>query len=252
MNRFKSFVYSFLFFLLLLNNLSVKAQSPSVDSLISKAFKTDVLLPLLINAAIKFSPQVQINNYSVAYASENVQIAKKAIFNTVSFLSNYNYGNNVSALNYQSLTTGGYNFTTSKSDFYNVGIGLQLPLGQILSRRNYISASKALVNAAVAEKEKSALSTKQEVIRMYQELKLIHKLIDISAKNKHAFQVNNSMAEKDFLNAEITVDQVSRVLESYTQAIITFETYVNRFQTSYMMLEAFTGTNLSKLILSVK
>ena len=252
MNRFKSFVYTCLLFLLLTNTFSAKAQSSSVDSLLNKAFKTDVLLPLLITAAIKFSPQIQINNYDVLYASENVQIAKKAIFNAVSFLSNYNYGNNVSALNYQSLTAGGYNFTTAQTAFYNVGIGLQLPLGQIISRRNYINASKALVNAATAEKEKSALIIKQEVIRLYQDLKLIHKLMDISAKNKQAFQINNKMAEKDFLNAEITVDQVSRVLESYTQSMITFETYVNKFQTSYMLLEAFTGTNLSKLIMSVK
>ena len=252
MNRFKCFVYTILFILLLTNTFSTKAQSTSVDSLISTAFKTDVLLPLLINAAIEFSPQIQINNYSVLYASENVQIAKKAIFNTVSLLSNYNYGNNVSALNYQSLTSGGYNFTTGQTAFYNVGVGLQLPLGQLISRKNYISAGKALVNAAIAEREKSALNIKQEVIKLYQDLKLIHKLMDISAKNKQALQVNNSMAEKDFLNAQITVDQVSKVLESYTQAIITFETYVNKFQTNYLLLEAFTGTNLSKLIMSVK
>ena len=252
MNRFKCFVYTILFILLLTNTFSTKAQSTSVDSLISTAFKTDVLLPLLINAAIEFSPQIQINNYSVLYASENVQIAKKAIFNTVSLLSNYNYGNNVSALNYQSLTSGGYNFTTGQTAFYNVGVGLQLPLGQLISRKNYISAGKALVNAAIAEREKSALNIKQEVIKLYQDLKLIHKLMDISAKNKQALQVNNSMAETDFLNAQITVDQVSKVLESYTQAIITFETYVNKFQTNYLLLEAFTGTNLSKLIMSVK
>ena len=252
MNRLKYFVYIFLLIFLFFNIYTIKAQSSSVDSLLSKAFKTDILLPSLINAAIKFSPQVQINNYNVLYASENVQIAKKAIFNAVSFLSNYNYGNNVSALNYQSLNAGGYNFTTAQTAFYNVGIGLQLPFGQVISRRNYIGASKALVNAAVAEKEKSALIIKQEVIRLYQDLKLVHKLMDISAKNKQAFQINNKMAEKDFLNAEISVDQVSRVLETYTQSIITFETYVNKFQTSYMLLEAFTGTDLSKLIMSVK
>lgn len=252
MNGSKFFVYNILLLILLLNNFASKAQPASIDSLLVKTFKTDAVLPVLINAAIKFSPQVQINSSTVRYASENVQIAKKAIFNAVSLLSNYNYGNNISALNYQSLTSGGYNFTTAQTAFYNVGIGLQLPLGQIISRKNYISAGKALVSAAMAEKEKSALIIKEEVIRLYQDFKLNHKLMEISAKSKQAFQVNNTMAEKDFLNGEITVDQVSKVLENYTLSIITFETYVNKFQTSYMMLEAFTGTNLSKLIMSVK
>lgn len=248
----KFFLYITFIFCLVLTKFNIEAQSVTVDSLLKKALKTDELLPILINAAIKFSPQTKIDGSTVSYATENVQIAKKAIFNAVYILSNYNYGNNYSSLSTQAINTGNYNFTTSQTAFYNLGIGVQLPITQIISRRNYISAGKALVNAAMAEREKTALVVKQIVITMYQEFKLNHKLMDISVKNKQTFQVNNAMAEKDFLNGEITVDQVSKVLETYNLAIISYETYVNKFQTSYMMLEAFTGTNLSKLIMNLK
>ena len=131
-------------------------------------------------------------------------------------------------------------------------MGLQLPLTSIINRKNIIKANREQLNSATAETENIALSVKQEVIRLYQDFKLSQKLVIISSKNKQAAQVNNNMAEKDFLNGQITVDKVSDVLESYNKSIIEFETYVARFQTSYMMLEAYTGTSLSSLIMQVK
>jgi hypothetical protein len=37
-------------------------------------------------------------------------------------------------------------------------------------------------------------------------------------------------------------------LSIYNRSVIEFESYLNGFQTSYLQLEAYTGTNLSSLI----
>jgi outer membrane protein TolC len=105
-----------------------------------------------------------------------------------------------------------------------------------------------LVEAAVADKENTELLVKQEVIRIYQDFKLLQKLVMISSKNKESAEVNNVLAQKDFLNGQLTVDQVSSVQEKYNKSVIDFETNVIKFQTDYIQLEVFTGTNLSTLI----
>lgn len=252
MNRLSSFASTILIISLVLNNFSLKAQSASADSLLIKVLATDELLPLLIDSAIKYSPEVRRIGSGEAYAVANLRINKKIIYSAVSLLSSYSYGTNISAINNPTGGAGGNNFTTAQTSFYNAGIGIQLPITHIINRKNIIKAGQSQVDMASAEKDKAALFIKQEVIRLYQDFKLSHKLVAISGNNKLAAQINNSMAERDFLNGQITVEQVSRVLDIYNKSIIEYETYINSFQTSYMQLEAYTGTNLSNLIIHIQ
>lgn len=252
MNRCTSFAFTIIIAWSLLINCAAKAQSVSADSLLVRVLATDRLLPMLIDSAIKYSPEVQRIGSNQDYAAANLRISKNIIYSAVSMVSSYNYGTNISAVNNQSGTVGGNNFTTAQNSFYNVGVGLQLPITHLMNRKSIIKAGQSQVNMAIAEKDKAALFIKQEVIRLYQDFKLSQKLVVISSKNKQSAQINNTMAEKDFLNGQITVDQVSRVLDIYNKSIIEFETNVNRFQLMYMQLEAYTGTNLSTLIMQVK
>jgi len=236
----------------LLFSCVANAQSVLADSLLVKALTSDQLLPILIDSAIKYSPEVRRIGSNEDYAAANLRISKNIVYSAFSMVSSYNYGTNISAISNQSGTIGGNNFTTAQNSFYNVGVGIQLPITHLINRKSIIKAGQSQVNMAVAEKDKAALFIRQEVIRLYQDFKLSQKLVVISSKNKQSAQINNTMAEKDFLNGQITVDQVSRVLDIYNKSIIEFETNVNRFQLTYMQLEAYTGTNLSTLIMQVK
>src|SRR5205085_1262293 len=112
-----------------------------------------------------------------------------------------------------------------------------------------IKSGQSQVEMAVAEKENLALITKQEVIRLYHEFKLAHMLMTIGNKSKQTSQVNKAMAEKDFTNGQLSIDKLTIVLESYNKTLLEYETYVNKFQVNFMQLEAFTGVNLSALIM---
>lgn len=230
---------------------SLMAQTVPSDSLLARAFETDQLLPMMVDSAIKYSPVIKRMNNSIVYAEESLNLNKKSIYSSLSLNSSYNYGTNYSAVN-NSLGTSLNNFTTSQTGFYNMGVSIQLPLTQIVSRKNTLRAAEAQVKITQADKENSVLYVKQEVIRMYQELKLTHKLLIISGKNKQSAQVNFSMAEKDFIQGQSTVEQESRVMDIYNKSVIEFETYVNRFQTAYMQLESYIGTSLSTLLKQVK
>jgi len=252
MNRLAIIALTWLISGVLFTNISAKAQSPSADSLLVRALATDQLLPMLIDSAIKYSPEVRRIGSNEDYASANLRISKNILYSAVSMVSSYNYGTNISAISNQGPITGGNNFTTAQNSFYNVGIGLQLPITHLINRKSIIKAGQSQIDMAIAEKDKAALFIRQEVIRLYQDFKLSLKLVTISSINKQSAQINNAMAEKDFLNGQIAVDQVSRVLDIYNKSTIEFETNVNRFQMMYMQLEAYTNTNLSTLIMQVK
>ena len=237
--------------LLLLNKFTARAQISPLDSLLVKAFASDELLPKLIDSAIKYSPEVSRIGYTVDYANDIRKINKNSIWSGVSLLSSYNYGTNFSAINNPSGSVAN-TLTKAQTGYYNVGIGLQLPITQLINRKSIIHADESLIKASVSEKGKAALFVKQEVIRIYQEFKLSQKLVVVSGKSKEFALINYKMTEKDFVQGQGNVEQIARVQDIYTKALIEYETFVNRFQTSFMQLEAYTGADILTLLKQVK
>jgi outer membrane protein TolC len=251
MNRLNPFAISLITILSLLLNVQGQAQSPSVDSLLSKALASDVLLPMLMDSAIKYSAEARMSRSNENLALANFEIKKKAVYNALSLHTSYGYGTNYSAVNNQSSTVAN-NLTTGQSMYYNVGVGLQLPITQIINRKSIRKAEQSIVEIAVADKDKTVLQIRQEVIKLYQDFKLVQKLMAVSYKNLQSAIINNTLAEKNFLNGQISVEQASIVQGNYNNAVIAYETYKNSFQSSYLQLEMYTGTSLSSLIMSIK
>ncbi|MDB5275825.1 MAG: hypothetical protein JWR61_780 [Ferruginibacter sp.] len=247
MYRLRIFAFTFFLCVSFLNRLSAQQASPGLDSLVIKVLANDALLPMLIDSAIKYSPEARKSRSMETRADLNLKMNKKAIFDIVSLHSSYGYGTNYSAVNNQSAVVGN-NLTTSQSAFYNLGVGVQLPLSMLVNRKNVTRIQKTMLDVAVAEKDNSELQIKQDVITLYQEFKLEQKLLVISSKNKQSAEVNNTIAQKDFLNAQISIDQVSAVAEKYNKSVVDFETNIIKFQTSLMQLQAYTHTDLSLLI----
>ena len=241
----------FFFVMVILVIFSTKAtcQKISTDSLLSKAFVTDQLLPILISSAQRFSPEMKRFSNGIELATANQKIAKNVIFSGISFLSSYQYGTNYSALNEANNPS---RFSTNQSGFYNIGAGLQLPIVNIINRKHLIKQTQSQIDIAMNERESAALFVKQRVIEYYQELKLAHKLVLISNNIKQSAQLNYKMAERDFLQGQITVDQNFRVLDIVNKSKVEYEIYLNKFQTSLMHLDTYTGVSFSSLLNQLK
>ncbi len=243
---------SFIFLIWIISTLipdELDAQKISTDSLLTKALINDQLLPQLISAAQKFSPEVKRLTGGIDFATANQKISKNAIFDRLSLLGSYQYGTNFASVNEANSVS---RLTTVQTGFYNLGVGIQLPISQILNRKHFAKATQSQIEMATYEKENSNLYIKQRVIEYYQDLKLAHKLMLISSNNRQAAQVNYKMGERDFLQGQITVEQNARVLDIYNKSRIEYETYLNKFQTSLMQMDAYTGTNFSSLLNQVK
>jgi len=248
MNLLNPYTFFLLLALLIIQNCPAQASATEVDSVLTKTFAKDDLLHQLIDSAIKFSPEASRVGYTVDYAKNMAKVSKNAIFNALSLLSSYNYGTNFSAINNQSGMPGNTAFTKAQTGYYSFGVGLQLPISQLITRKSLLRANEALVKANTSEQQKINLLVKQEVIRLYQDLKLSYKLISLSSKNKQGAEVNYSMAEKNFILGQNNTLEISSIQDILNKASMELETYINRFQTNFLQLEAYTGTDLSSLI----
>lgn len=218
-------------------------QVSALDSVFSNILNEDILLPVLIDSAIKHNPEVNRVDNSVGLAKENLQVAKKNIWNAFSLFSSYNYGTT------GNVTTGALStITLSQSNYYNVGAGIQMPISLLITRKHAIKASEYQVKMAQSEKDGAAQYISQEVIRLYQELKLAHNLVRVASEAKQSALVNYQMTQKQFMQSDVAVSELSRIQDIYAKASIEFETDVNRFQTAYLQLENYTGIKLSNLI----
>ena len=231
--------------LILISSLSLKAQQ--TDSLLIRAFESGKLLPMLIDSAIKHNPEVNRVNNSIGLAKENLSITKKNIYSAFSLFSSYNYGNNANVI-----TGSVSNVNLVQSNYYNVGVYLQLPLTHVVSRKNAIKANEYQVKMAESEKEGASDYIKQEVIRVYQELRLSLNLVKVATEGKQTALVNYQMCQKQYLQNDVSLTELSRIQDIYSKACIEFETDLNRFQTAYLQLENYSGVNLSTLITSLK
>lgn len=241
------------FFLLLLYTGS-KAQNFPSDSALTRMFQSDVLLPLLIDSAIKNSPEIKRNRKNVQLLEQNLQTSRKAILNSILLTSGYGYGNTGSlSLEKDLINVNQGNFYSNiRSSRYNIGVSLMLPLSSLLTRKNTTRASELQLEMAGEEREGAELLVKGEVIKMYQEVKLAHSALLITAKMKQSASIAANMGQKNFLDGQVAVEQFSKLQNDYGQAQMDYEGRLNKFQTAFLLLESYTGVQLTKLINRIK
>ena len=230
------------------------AQVIPSDSALLKILDSDVLLPMIMDSAVLNSGELRRISNGILVWKETAESNKKNIWSGISLLSSYNYGTAAD------LTVGKDNtsinqsssFRSNKGDRYNFGINVQVPITFFLARKNLIHVSELQAKMAEGEKDNAKLYIKGEVIRMYQEMKLAQKLVLISSKGKQTAYVNYSLAEKEFIQGNGSLDQLSRLHDIYSKACSQFESDVNRFQTNYLQLQEYAGIKLSNLILKAQ
>ena len=243
---FKSIKRTSLVLLFILTAGKIFSQVPA-DSLFTHLLSTDKLLPALLDSAVKHNGKVNGVDESIGLAKENLAIEKKNVYSAFSLFSSYNYGNNANVIK-GNIT----NVNLTQSNYYNAGIYLQLPLSYLISRKNSIKAGEHQVKMAEYEKEDAAQYIKDAVIQEYQEMKLAAHLVQVASEGKQAAYVNFQMSQKQFIQHDIPLTELSRIQDIYTKAAIEFEMDVNRFQTAYLKLENFTGVKLSNLIATLQ
>ena len=199
-------------------------------------------LEAVIDSAKIYSPLVKSFRTTVEIEKTDVKSQKREILKSLSLFSNYMYGNNGLLTPEQNLLNNTLTYSPNiRTVNYQIGVQLRLDLFSVVDRQNKINREKLDVVYAENEYIRIELQLKEQIIRQYRSLELSQKLLSIYAATKQSAYVNLQMAERQFLDGEINISDVTRVTDALTKATTEFEKAKSSYLIAYEMLELTVG-----------
>ena len=243
--------------LLLLGTLPARAQIvPEPAAAPPKDWQTvffdspAVALPLLTAAVLKNSAQLKSLAINQAITLEDIKITRLNILNSLSTGANYNYGS--------LLTIGGApnvaptQLGTSGEGRYSVGVGVGLSLGQLLSRSNNIQKERLNLERGEQQRLDFENQLNQQVIALYQNLRLARKLLTLQQEAYVTTQSNFRLTERQFRQGQLALAGLTEANGQLNSASIAQESARNQYDTAFMILEQVVGAKISTLMTAAR
>lgn len=244
---FKAIGFIFLT-LLMLDGFSQTPPDHNTYELISENLDSSYSIPKLpsletvIDSAIIYSPLVKSFQTTVEIEKTDVKTKKREILKSISLFSNYMYGNNGLLTPTQNIVNNSLAYNPNiRTVNYQIGLQFKLDLFSVVDRQNKIKREQLEVLFAENEYVKIELQLKEQIIRQYRSLELNQKLLAIYAATKQSAYVNLQMAERQFLDGEINISDVTQVTDALTKATTEFEKAKSSYLIAFEMLELTVG-----------
>lgn len=208
------------------------------------------VLPLLYEAAIAHSSEVERLDALRNVATEDVKLAKQRILNTVALSTGYTYGTLPYFATAQSEPVYLANpFGLGARAQFNVGVGVAAPLDFIASRRTNIRRQEYVVDQTIAQRKTQETVIRQQVIVQYQSLVLARATQQAAQEGWQSANIGKKIADKRFKDGDIQIDEQMAAQDLYTRALLAQEEARNRYQTSQLLLEDLIGTSINNILL---
>ena len=232
--------------------LSIGEGGPGqLDQLLAGKFE---LLPLstVADSARFHSPALKNAELDLRSQELALRDAKLAILKALSFNGNYNYGTNARFNSSESSSSDINNsLSITENANYSVGISIKLSLYDILSRKNTLNRSNLEIQKFKHDREILLQALDELVVTAYQDCLLKKKLMDLFASDRVSADLNLQMARKQFQSGEITVAQVTDMIDAHSKSIISFESAKADLQISLFKLSQLSGIRIEDLIIDV-
>jgi len=232
--------------LLALNGLIVFGQTKtaSANNWQDKFFNSpETTLPLLINAALKNSPEMVRIEAQSQIAKEQLKLTKKQIYSNVSLGTGVGYGTRIGGFNSDFIGTNVRPYTN-----YNLGINAGISLMNILGRKSQIKMGQLSIQQIEEDRTLGERAIRQNIISAYQSLSLAKIMLDNSQEALQTALVSRNIASKQFREGDIQVTDQMSVNQMYNSAVVQQKQALNNFQTSVLMLEEMIGMKLNNLM----
>jgi outer membrane protein TolC len=131
--------------------------------------------------------------------------------------------------------------TTAKQFNYSIGVYLKFPVFDVLNRKNQIKLAKLEVEEAISMAEFTKEEIRQTVIRLYQDLLLKQKLLQIRSRSLGDGRVNMEMVEKEFRNGVVPISEYVRINGMTANMEADYEKAMSEFITAKQLLEDMSG-----------
>lgn len=214
---------------------------PAIDSSLLKEPVDFPPLQDLIDSAIKHNALVKFNQLEVVAKESNITAQKNFLLKNFGLQADTRYGtfdNFSSSANGQSTTLQS---VTSKQFNYGMGVFVKVPLYDLINRKTQLKQAKTELEQAKSMAEAQQNELRQLIIRLYQDVLLKQKILNIRAINMGSATVNMEMIEKEFRNGVIPIADYVRVSDMTSKVQTDYETAKSEFLVAKKILEEIAG-----------
>jgi outer membrane protein TolC len=217
------------------------SQNIQTDSI---AKSTEIIIPpleIILDSAIRKNPSVKFRILDIVAKNAVLRSEKNYWLRNLGVQADTRYGTYDNfALNNNTQSTTILN-STSRQMNYGVGLYLKFPFVDIVDRRNQIIRASAEVEQARSMVEVQETELTQLIIRLYEDLILKQRLLNIQSLAIGNARVNMEMIETEFRNGIITVTEYVRVSDIVTRAESDYEKAKTDFTSAKMVMEEIAG-----------
>lgn len=224
--------------------LNTEAQTaPTFNPLVDDIMEVVPPLSALIDSALLHDPYIRFRNLQLFVENCKIKSVRNEWTQYLGVLAEVRYGS------YDQFTSSGGSTlaTASSSDVrWNASSYFQLPLRTFINRKNQIKQADLEKAQAKSMLDVQRQEVEMKVIRQYNDLVLKQKLMKITSRSKETLEISLQMAEKNFTNGSLPMNEYAMITENYKRAATEFATAEVEFQASYQLLEVLTGMKFQK------
>ena len=218
--------------------------NPLTDDITKKIPTLDVL----IDSALINSHRLKYWDKEIKITEYELKSAKRDWTNDIFFLGEGKEGTWTS-LTYVQDQYGNEVGTLGSTDQgkYSIGMGLRLPLLNIVDRGNKIKLRKMRVESNIERILEDKQAIRANVINLYNELIIQQNMLKLDIDNIEFSELTAEMADKEFNNGKISLDDLSRIRDNLARARYRFVDSKTGFIKAYIMLQELTGIKFNEL-----
>ena len=204
-------------------------------------------LSALIDSAFVNSPLlIQFGSENDILKSE-VELARKAWTDYLYTQSEFKFGSTDNVTFSQEGNTYDSRVNTVVTSRYQIGLGLRFSAFDLIDRKHNIAIAKEKQRIAEAQLEGVRRQIRKEVTLLFNNVILTQRILTIKSETQQAKLLHFSLAEKQFLEGEISVSDYAGIIEMIAKSSADFETAKMDFTNAYFLLEESVGINLQEL-----
>lgn len=226
------------------------AQAEQPLSPMEKFFaSSDYALPLLFDAAIQYSAEIENAEAAKQIAFEEIAIGKRQILSGIGLGTGYSYGTWMRfGGNPEDVSNPWNAFSQPIRSNWNIGLNMSMSLVNILNRRNEISKRQMGLKRAEADRKRVEREIRKEVIGLYQQLVLSREVLQNYQDAFQSATINKEISDKRFREGEIQVAEQIQAMAYYNASSLELEEAKNTYMTNLLLLEERIGMTVNTLI----
>lgn len=206
-------------------------------------------LAILIDSAIAHNPGIRSADLQTKVMQYKLNVDKSSWTKNLGLQTDVRYG---TFDTFSTNTSAGQNPSTQATQNsqmnYGVGAFVKIPIFEAISRKYMLKSDQLAIEQTINQSEVQRNDLRQMVIKLYNDFILKYKLFIIKMKYAETIKINMQLAEKEFQNGVMNLDNYTRVCDTYARSEADFESVKMDLKTAYMTLEVVVGMKFNLIL----